>query len=73
MRLLLDTHVLLWTINADDRLPPKAHDAIEDVENDLFLSIASLWEAAIKIGKGILLVLLPLFLLLLSTVAIRSL
>lgn len=52
MRLLLDTHVVLWTINADDRLPPKAHDAIEDVENDLFLSIASLWEAAIKIGKG---------------------
>jgi PIN domain nuclease of toxin-antitoxin system len=48
MRLLLDTHVLLWTVAASRRLPKDARRAIEDGENDVFYSAASLWEVAIK-------------------------
>ncbi len=48
MKLLLDTHVLLWTIARDDLLPEKAHLLIGDVDNDVFFSLASVWEVAIK-------------------------
>jgi PIN domain nuclease of toxin-antitoxin system len=52
VRLLLDTHVLLWTLEGDRRLPPRVRDLIDNVENEVYVSIASLWEAAIKIGNG---------------------
>ncbi len=52
MRLLLDTHTFLWLINDDPALSAKAYDLISDVENKLFLSIASPWEMAIKIRTG---------------------
>lgn len=46
MKLLLDTHVLLWA--AAGQLPKKARGLIEDTANRLFFSPASLWEIAIK-------------------------
>jgi PIN domain nuclease of toxin-antitoxin system len=48
MRLLLDTHVLLWTVASSRRLSKEARQLIEDPENDVFYSAASLWEIAIK-------------------------
>ncbi len=52
MKLLLDTHSFLWFIGGDARLSPTARRLIEDVTNDVFLSVASLWEMAIKISLG---------------------
>ena len=52
MKLLLDTHSFLWFIGGDVRLSPTARTLIEDVTNDAFLSVASLWEMAIKISLG---------------------
>jgi len=48
MRLLLDTHVVLWSIAAPAQLPARARTLIEDPDNDLFVSVVSLWEIAIK-------------------------
>lgn len=59
MRLLLDTHSFLWFIGGDDRLSLTARALIEDTTNDVFLSIASLWEMAIKISLGRLQLSLP--------------
>ena len=52
MNLLLDTHLLLWAAGAPDRLPAVARDLIEDPDNILIFSVASLWEIAIKRGLG---------------------
>jgi PIN domain nuclease of toxin-antitoxin system len=52
MKLLLDTHSFLWFIGGDERLSSTAQTLIEDVNNDVFLSVASLWEMAIKISLG---------------------
>jgi PIN domain nuclease of toxin-antitoxin system len=53
LRLLLDTHSLLWWFDGDESLPLRARDAIEDPENLVFVSAASAWEIATKyrIGK----------------------
>lgn len=53
MHLLLDTHVLLWTIFDEDKLSTNAKEAISDSNNVVSISIASLWEITIKqsIGK----------------------
>ena len=48
MRLLLDTHLLVWTVGADERLSPRARRLIGDPENEPVFSTASLWEVAIK-------------------------
>ena len=48
MRLLLDTHLLLWAAGRPDRLSPVARGLIEDPENDPVFSAASLWEIVIK-------------------------
>jgi PIN domain nuclease of toxin-antitoxin system len=48
MRLLLDTHVLLWALSSPDRLGKKARLEIEDARNDVMFSAASIWEIAIK-------------------------
>lgn len=48
MRILLDTHILLWSVAQSDRLPPAARELLEDMENSLYCSVASLWEIAIK-------------------------
>ena len=50
MRLLLDTHIALWAVVYDRRLPSKAADLIADPVNEIFVSAASLWEIAIKRG-----------------------
>lgn len=52
MRCLLDTHTYLWAVDDDRRLSHRAFDIIEDDSNELVLSIASLWEIAIKLGTG---------------------
>lgn len=48
MRLLLDTHVFLWYITADPKLPATFRAAIQDPANDVYLSTSSVWEAVIK-------------------------
>jgi PIN domain nuclease of toxin-antitoxin system len=48
MRILLDTHVALWAVVDDARLPPRARSLIEDEENTILVSAASVWEIAIK-------------------------
>ena len=52
MRLLLDTHVFLWYISADPQLPVAFRDAIRDPANEVYLSVASVWEAVIKYALG---------------------
>ncbi len=52
MRLLLDTHVLLWAAGVPDRLPSEAFDLIEDPDTELIFSAVSLWEVVIKTGSG---------------------
>lgn len=52
MKLLLDTHILLWAAGMPERLSPVARDLIEDPGNALIFSVASLWETAIKRGLG---------------------
>jgi PIN domain nuclease of toxin-antitoxin system len=51
MRVLLDTHAFLWFIADDTRLPPRARSTIADA-GDVFLSLASCWEMAIKVSIG---------------------
>ena len=48
MRLLLDTHVLLWAAADSARLPGEARRLLEDDDNDVYYSAASIWEIAIK-------------------------
>ncbi len=52
MKLLLDTHLLLWAIGKSVRLPDEARALISDSRNELFFSPASLWEISIKAGLG---------------------
>jgi PIN domain nuclease of toxin-antitoxin system len=48
VKLLLDTHLLLWTISGDDRLGAQARDLIDDDKNELHFSVVNIWETAIK-------------------------
>jgi|SRR5205085_5338211 len=48
MRLLLDTHIFLWFISADTHLPEIIRDQIRNPDNEVYLSVISLWEAIIK-------------------------
>ncbi|MBI3344918.1 MAG: type II toxin-antitoxin system VapC family toxin [Gammaproteobacteria bacterium] len=52
MRLLLDTHVLLWWLADDRRLVRRTRQIIADPNNAIFVSAASIWEIAIKAGLG---------------------
>jgi len=52
MRLLLDTHTFLWFISGDNQLSNKARELISNPENEILLSVASLWEIVIKVGLG---------------------
>ncbi len=53
MRLLLDTHTLMWWAGKSKRLPTKVLDLLEDSTNEVFISVANAWEMQIKaqIGK----------------------
>ncbi|MGR3302481.1 MAG: type II toxin-antitoxin system VapC family toxin [Candidatus Scalindua sp.] len=48
MRILLDTHILLWWLKDDRRLSDAAVNIIEDATNDIFMSTVNAWEIAIK-------------------------
>lgn len=48
MNLLLDTHILIWALNEDSRLPEKAREMILDKDNAIFYSSVSIWEISIK-------------------------
>ncbi len=50
MEIMLDTHTLIWFLNGDESLSNKAKDAIENPANVKIISIASIWEIAIKIS-----------------------
>jgi PIN domain nuclease of toxin-antitoxin system len=52
MRLLIDSHALIWYVDQHQQLSPASHAAISDPSNDLLLSAGSIWEIAIKIGLG---------------------
>ncbi|NJN88188.1 MAG: type II toxin-antitoxin system VapC family toxin [Leptolyngbyaceae cyanobacterium SL_7_1] len=57
--MLLDTHTLLWFLNNDTKLPTLVRQRIENTEF-VFVSIASIWEIAIKVNVGKLTLLSPL-------------
>jgi len=52
MRLLLDTHTLLWAMLGDAKLSPTAKTAIEDGANEVFVSVVCIWEIATKVRIG---------------------
>lgn len=52
MKLLLDTHLLLWTAEGSGKLSKAARTLINGSGNELFFSVASLWEIVIKSGLG---------------------
>lgn len=52
MRVVLDTHAFLWFVGDEPRLSENARALIEDRATNPFLSIASVWEMAIKVGLG---------------------
>jgi len=52
MKLLLDTHLLLWAAGQPDRLPAEARELIASTDSELYFSAASIWEVVIKNGMG---------------------
>src|SRR5579859_4820984 len=52
MKLLLDTHLLLWAAEDAKRLPKLGRQMIQDLDNEVLFSAASLWEITIKRGLG---------------------
>lgn len=52
MSYLLDTHTLLWHVESNSLLSEPLSETIESLENEIYVSIASLWEIAIKINIG---------------------
>ena len=52
MRLLLDTHVLLWSLTEPQKLSRRTRDALEDPQNEVFASSVSGWEIAVKRALG---------------------
>ncbi len=52
MKFIVDTHLLLWAAAASPRLPMEAHSIMNNDDNELFFSAASIWEVAIKQNLG---------------------
>lgn len=52
MRILLDTHTLIWYADSPERLPKTVRDEITDGHNEVFISVASAWEMTIKVSIG---------------------
>lgn len=52
MRILLDTHILLWALGQPGKLPGTARALLEDCDNEVLFSAASIWEIAIKAQAG---------------------
>ena len=59
MRLLLDSHTVIWAVDDPARLGSQAALALQDAANDLLLSAATIWELSIKVGLGKLSLSLP--------------
>ncbi len=57
MRILLDTHIFLWFVTNNSRLEGEIKEIISDSENEIYLSVISIWESMIKYQLGKL----PLF------------
>ena len=51
MKYLVDTHVLIWALYSDNSLSKKVYKILNDEENDIYYSSASIWEIAIKNDK----------------------
>ena len=60
MRYLLDTHALIWHLEDDARLSTISKSVVENEQNEIFATIASFWEMAIKISLGKLNLKMPL-------------
>jgi PIN domain nuclease of toxin-antitoxin system len=52
MKLLLDTHIFLWFISGDKRLPDAMRQDVRSPDNEVYLSVVSLWEAVVKHQLG---------------------
>ena len=52
MRYILDSHLLIWSLFNDEKLPPAAYDIINNQDNEIFYSTASIWELDIKHAKA---------------------
>jgi PIN domain nuclease of toxin-antitoxin system len=52
MKLLLDTHAILWAMLDDPKLSAKARSLLEDVSNEIFVSVVCIWEIAAKVRIG---------------------
>ena len=52
MKLLLDTHIFLWFIIGDQRLPIHLQNSIQNLNNDVYLSCISVWEVTVKYQLG---------------------
>lgn len=52
MRVLLDTHVAIWAVLNDKKLPPPIRRIIEDIKNDVAVSAVTLWEIGVKASLG---------------------
>lgn len=52
MNILLDTHIFLWLISKDSRLPDTLKEDIRNPNNEVYLSVVSIWEAIIKYQLG---------------------
>ena len=52
MRLLLDTHALLWYLTTPEKLPATAHRAIRAADHEVYASLASAWEISVKVAIG---------------------
>ena len=59
MRVLIDSHALIWYVDQDKLLSIASHAAISDPANDLLLSAGSIWEIGIKVGLSKLVLTLP--------------
>jgi PIN domain nuclease of toxin-antitoxin system len=60
MRLLIDTHILIWFFEGNNSLPKSRRQIVSNAQNEVFISIASIWEIAIKISIGKLTLARPL-------------
>lgn len=52
MRILIDTHILVWQAEGDEKLPLEWRQIISDPSNSISISVVSFWEIAIKISRG---------------------
>ena len=52
MKILLDTHVFIWALDNPVEIPSKALDLMRNPENDILISVGSMWEIAIKVSQN---------------------